>query len=335
VGPNKELFLKSLKKFGGFYDQVLLMGYPPFLKDIIDEAPDYGISWNDYTVKILTATEAFSEEFRDYIAKKTGVKNIYTDIVNIYGTVELGTMAHETALTTLIRRIAVKNQMVFKAVFGAIERLPTLAQYYPHLVYFEEKDGEILGSGYGSAMPLLRYRFPDRGGVVTFSEMTKRLASAGIDIGREIKKEGLNESIPRLPFVYVYERSDMATTLFGINIYPEYIKHALEDKTVTGFITGKFTMLTRADKRQNQYLEINTEVKGEVKPNAKLARAILKLVIKSLVEKSTEYNYLYGNSAPKYKKRLEPQIILWPYEDPAYFKPGGKQKWSIKPSKNQ
>ena len=334
VGPNKDLYLKSLKKFGQFYDQILLMGYPPFIKDIIDEAADYGINWKDYNIKILTATESFSEEFRDYLAKKAGVKNIYTDIINIYGTVELGTMAHETALTTLIRKIAIKHARVFSEIFGSANRLPTLAQYYPYMVHFEEEHGEILGSGYGSSIPLLRYRFPDRGGVLPFDVMMKRLSSAGVDIMKEAKKQKIDKSILKLPFVYVYERSDMSTTLFGINIYSEYIKHALQNKDTINSVTGKFTMITKTDKEQNQFLEINIELKKGIKPSSSFASTVQKSVIKSLLEKSTEYNYLHGSGSATYRKRLRPKIVLWPHEDLSYFG-GGKQRWTIKQPKNQ
>lgn len=327
VGPQKELYLRSLKKFGHLYDQIILMGYPPFIKDIIDEAPDYGINWQDYRIKILTATESFSEEFRDYLAKKAGIKNIYKDIINIYGTVEFGTMAHETALTTLIRKIAIEKTNVFRSIFSSASRLPTLAQYYPYIVYFEEKNGEVLGSGYGSAIPLLRYRFPDKGGVIPFDTMVERLFANGIDIIEEAKKEKIEGTILRLPFVYVYERSDMAATLFGINIYPEYIKHALEDEGLVSFVTGKFTMITKTNKRQDQFLEINMELRKGVEPNAKISHIAQKTTIKSLLARSTEYNHLYGASSVKYRARLRPKIVLWPYEDLHYFAPGGKQKW--------
>jgi uncharacterized protein involved in tolerance to divalent cations len=48
------------------------------------------------------------------------------------------------------------------------------------------------------------------------------------------------------------------------------------------------------------------------------------------LKNSTEYNYLFSTSNEKYKKQLEPEIILHHYEDPTYFKVGVKQKWTIK-----
>lgn len=330
VGPNKELFLKSFKKFAPFYAQIILMGYPPFIKDIIDEASSSGIDWKNYSIKILTATETFSEEFRDYIAQRGAIKNIYEDIVNIYGTVELGTMAHETALSTLIRKIAVKTPEVFKAVFSKANRLPTLAQYHPYIIFFEEVSGELIASGYGSSIPLIRYRFPDRGDVIPFDSMRERLQGVGVDMMDEAKKIGIESTILKLPFVYVYERSDFAATLFGINIYPEYIRSALQKPDVKEKVTGKFSMMTKTDERQNQYLEVNVELQKNILPEQTLNSTTQKRIVELLIERCTEYNHLYSSSAPEYKERLKPKIIFWPYEHPEHFATGGKQKWMKK-----
>jgi len=327
MGPNKELYLRSVKKFGAYFDQVLLMGYPPFIKDILDEAGNHGIQWNDYKIKILTATETFSEEFREYLTEHAAIKNPYTDIINIYGTVELGTMAHETALTTLIRKLALQDAAVFKNIFAQSSRLPTLAQYHPYLCYLEEVDGEVIGSGMGSSIPLVRYRFHDRGGVIPFETLLKKLRERGIDIIGEARRIGISQTIMHLPFVYVFERSDMSATLFGITIYPEYIRSALARREVTRTVTGKFTMITKNDRKQDQFLEINVELRKGVRSSLGLAHLIQNAVVDSLMRRSTEYNYLSGGSSPTYRKRLRPKIALWPYEDPLYFKPGGKQAW--------
>ena len=327
VGPNKELYLKSLEKFGRLFDQVLLLGYPPFIKDVIDEAPLYGINWRNYNVKILTATEHFSEEFRKYLAQKTFLKNPYTDIINIYGTVELGTMAHETPLSNLIRKIAVQKPAVFRELFPYMHRVPTLAQYHPSILHFEQVEEEVIASGFGSSIPLLRYRFPDRGGVIPFDKMLKKLNTGGIDILQIARAAKIEHTIFRLPFVYVYERSDFATTLFGINIYSEYIRNALSHRTVRGYVTGKSTMITKNDKNQDQFLEVNVELKKDIKPTRELRKLTQKAIIRILMLNSTEYQYLYNNDPKTYEKRLTPHIILWPYEHPTYFSIGTKQRW--------
>lgn len=327
VGPNKELYLKSIKKFGQFFDQVLLMGLPPFIKDIIDEAKEYDVNWKEYRVKIMTATETFSEEFRDYLITNASINNPFTDIINIFGTVELGTMAHETALTTLIRRIAVGNPKVFSAIFPHSDRLPTLTQYHPQLAYFEVFGDEVIGSGFGSSIPLLRYRFLDMGDVVPFDTMVATLEHVGVDIFKEARRVQIADTVLKLPFVYVYERSDFSTTLFGIMIYPEYIRSALHKRAANAKVTGKFTMITKTDIMQNQFLEINIELKKNIKGGKRLEKVIQDAVVDIFLSRSTEYQYLYSGAPKVYKERLKPKITLWPYEHELHFKPGGKQKW--------
>lgn len=326
VGPNIDACLKAVKKFAPFYDQIILMGYPPLVKDIIDGGEQYGVNWHKYRIRILMAAEGFSEKFRDYLARKAGLKNALTDTINMYGTVELGTMAHETALTNFIRTIAVEREDVFRAIFPLAYRLPTLAQYHPEIVYFEEVDGEIVGTGYGSEIPLVRYRFPDRGGVIMFDEMIAKLKGAGIDIMNEAKKAKISETIFKLPFVYVYERSDLALILRGANIYPEEIKYALQHGSFENAVTGKFTMAKTEDEQLNAYFEINVELKQGVPPSESLAREIEERVVETLRKRNMEYNDQY-QSRPE---MMRPRVRLWPYQDVKYFQSGSKQLWTKK-----
>lgn len=321
VGTDKERFLTSIKKFGHLYDQILLMGYPPFIKDVLDSGPENGISWGDYNIKILTAAEGFSENFRMYIARKAKLKNPLADIINLYGTVELGTMAHETAFANAIRNIASKDKKIFKRIFPDASNIPTLAQFYPHIVWFEGVDGEVIASGYGSSIPLLRYKFNDLGGVIDFDDMMVRLKECGIDIFKEMKSMHIKKDILHLPFVYLYARSDFSVSLYGIIIYPEYLRDMVHE-----FITGRFTIRTNYDKKQDQFLELNVELQKGVRESKKLNKEIQESALNLLLKYSTEYHHLY-NSSLAYRERLLPRIVLWPYGNHIYFSRRGKQLW--------
>lgn len=323
IGPNKELFLKSLKKFGPLYDQVLMMGYPPFIKDIIDEAGDYGVDWKNYRIKILTATEGFSEEFRDYLARRAHIANPLTDTINIYGTVELGTMAHETGIANMIRAIAAKNPSLAKNLFGSSHRLPTLAQYHPDIIHFEQVGDEVIGSGSGSAFPLIRYSFPDRGGVIAFERMGQEFTRGGMDMMQEAKRHGIAKTILKLPFVYVYERADSTITVRGANIYAEHIRRALLHPSLQNRVTGKFAMIKKEDVKMNEYFEVNVELKKKTKPSDVSVKTIQGILVETLRKLNSEYDDQY-RSVPK---MMTPPVILWPYGHELHFKPGAKQKW--------
>lgn len=323
VGTNREQFLSSIKKFGKFYDQIILMGYPPFIKDVIDEGKAYGIDWKKYNIKILTAAEGYSERFRDYIVKEVSIKNELNDIINMYGTVELGTMANETALGNLIRSIASDNKDVFRELFPNATNIPTLVQYYPHIIHFEEVNGKIVASSYGSSIPLIRYHFSDLGGVIKFDEMIKKLKSVGIDIKKEAKKRKIDKKILKLPFVWVYARSDFAVVFRGANIFPEEIRNALGNRNIERFVTGRFTMLRKEDKKLKQILEINVELKRGVKSIKKISEKVQDAVINELCANNSEFN----NEYTSHPRKATPKIVLHKYESKRYFARQGKQKW--------
>lgn len=320
AGVNKAEILKALHDLAPSFTQTILIGYPPFIKDILDEAELEGINLKALHMRLFFAAEAFSERFRDYLAKKVGMKNIYRDTLNVYGTADIGAMAFETPTAILVRRLATRNRKVCESIFGEIHKMPTLAQYNPSFVSFEAPDGEILLTGY-SAMPLVRYAVGDHGGVLSYDEVEARLADAGIHLKKEAKKCGV--PIYELPFVFVYARVDLSTKLYGAIIYPEHIRDALEYKTLQRWVTGKFTMQTLSDVSHNQYLEINIELKKEKQPSEQLVKDIQERIISTLILKNSEYH----NNYTHLKKKVFPRIVLWSHEDPTYFKPGIKQKW--------
>jgi len=249
--------------------------------------------------------------------------NPILDTLNIYGTADIGAMAYETPISIFIRRVAAKNQKIFADVFpSAHQKTPTLAQYNPLFITFEAQHGEILLTG-DNTIPLIRYAIGDHGGVYTLKNIATKLKKFGIDLTTEIRKERLEKFIYQLPFVYVYERKDFSTTLYGLQIYPETIREALLEKPVRESLTGKFTMLTKFNRRQNQYLEINIELQKGKKASQRLEKTTLEKIVSSLLAKNSEFRELHQHLG----RRAFPKLVFWEAEHPTYFKVGIKQKW--------
>lgn len=326
-GINKAEILKALSDIAPQYDQIILAGYPPFLKDVIDEAVANGISFAKHTVALLFAAEAFTENFRDHLAKKVGLKNPLTDAINIYGSADIGSMAFETPISILARQLALSDEKLFADIFGGTSKTPTFAQYIPDFVSFEAPNGEILISG-DSALPLLRYSIGDHGGVFTFNELIERFRAHGVDLMKEATAAGIKKHVHELPFVYVYERIDLATTLYGLQVYPETIKEVLLDKRFVDQLTGKLTLITKFDDNQDQYLEINLEQKPNIEISKIFTSNLAVEIVKNLREKNSEFQELSNFLG----KRSEPRLVFWHYEDPLYFKPGIKQRWVARES---
>lgn len=322
TGYNKAEVFKALKRLSPEFGQTILAGYPPFVKEIIDEAEGEGIDLTKLNMRLLFAAESFTETFRNYLCEKAGVKDPLKDTLNIYGTADVGAMAHETALSILVRRLALEDPLLYGDIFGQIQKTPTLAQFNPNLVDFEAVDGELMLTA-DAALPLIRYAVGDHGGVLTYDHIERLLKRYKIDLASEIKKAGIQDSASKLPFVFVYERSDLSASLHGIIIYPEFVKEGLLDDELTPNFTGRFTMSTKSDIHHNQFLQINLEMHAGIEESEQLQLLANAKIQESMIKRSSEFA-----EVSKSKSGLDLiQIVLWANGHPRYFSPGTKQKW--------
>jgi phenylacetate-CoA ligase len=322
TGYNKQEIFKALKKLSPQYDQTILVGYPPFVKEIIDEAKSEGIDLKKLHMRLMFAAEAFTERFRDYVCKKAGIANPLLDTLNIYGTADIGAMAHETPLSILARRLIIEDPLLIRDAFGQIEKTPTLAQFNPEFINFEDVEGQIVLTG-NAALPLIRYAVGDHGGIMSYERLEQLLRKYKINLNQEIKKAGIEHTVQKRPFVFVYERVDLSATLHGIIIYPEFIKEALLKPRMNSIFTERFTMATKTDIHHNQFLRINLELRNGTPPSEIIKERALMAIRKTLIEKSSEF-------AEISKSRLNAELIkvvLWKHGHPRYFAPGTKQKW--------
>ena len=67
------------------FDQVCVVGYPPFCKGVVDAATHAGIDLAPLRLKFILAGEVFSEEWRSLMMERCALADP-SDIVSIYGT---------------------------------------------------------------------------------------------------------------------------------------------------------------------------------------------------------------------------------------------------------
>lgn len=324
-GINIPEVIRSVCNLGRNFDQVIIGCYPPILKDIIDMGIQQGVKWKDYNLGVVFSAEGFSEEFRDYIVRFGKLGNPYTSTLNHYGTVDLGTMSHETPASILVRRQAIKSKRLFKAIFGDVHKLPTFTQYMPEMFYFETVDNRVVCTSRGG-LPLVRYDLKDNGGIISLGSVAGSYQDQGKDLQYELKTAGIDHTLWNLPFVYIYERSDFSVSWSGATIYVEEIKKALFTRHLQTRITGKFTMEIVTDAHLDNRLMVHAELKSTTKPSGELKQNIRESVIKVLLRENSEYRVLYGEN----KHKLQPEITLWPNGHPLYFSGAGKQRWMQK-----
>lgn len=322
-GIHKQEVINAVKQLGGSFDQIIIGAYAPFLKDILDDGIREGIDWTKYNLGFVFSAEAFTEKFRDYVFNTTGVKDKLRSTLNHYGTVDLGTMAHETPESILIRRSLIEDGGL-KTLFPEATRQPTLAQYNPELFHFEEEIHNLFCTAY-SGLPLVRYDLKDYGGVLTRQEIHERMRLAGIDTDALIKKAGIEDTVWNLPFVYVYERNDFSVSYYAFNLYPDMIRRALQGDELLKDVTGKFSMLVDYNEEGRQKLNIHIELRHGIEATAPLLNRLVEYLHRGLVEESSEYRETFKMVGEEAK----PVVHLWGYEDPTYFRPGTKQKWVV------
>jgi phenylacetate-CoA ligase len=309
-GNNVDEILRVVAELGPFYDQVVLAGYPPFLKIVIDA----GTGWARYSIKMLLAGEVFSEGWRDLVGRRAGTADPVTGSVSLYGTADAGVLGNETPLSVTVRRFLADRPDLAEELFGA-RRMPTLAQYDPAVRFFETHERTLLFTGDGS-VPLIRYHIADDGGLVSYPDMLDFCRGHGFD-----PEAGLAErETARLPFVYVFGRSLFAVSFFGANVYPENVTGALERDAVNPWVTGKFVLFVDAAG------EPRLRVVVEAAPGASPPAGAATLLAEAMRADLRRLNSEFANYVPA--THQTPLVELRPPGDPEYFPVGVKHRYT-------
>ena len=319
-GNNKEEILRVVGEIGSNFEQIVLLGYPPFLKDVIDTGISRGIKWQQYQIKLVMAGEVFSEEWRDLVSERIGSQNPCYDSASLYGTADAGVLGNETPLSICIRRFLATNPEAARTLFGE-SRLPTLVQYDPIIRFFEATEGVLFFSG-DNGIPLIRYNILDNGGIVTYNAMLEFLAGYGFNPIAELQNTNNQRGARALPFVYVFGRSNFTVSYFGANIYPENVSVGLEQPEIRDWVTGKFVMQVKEDADKNRFLSVVVELAPGVTDNKVKVREIASSILTQLLRLNSEFS----NYVPKQYQM--PQVTLATAGNPEYFPVGVKHRYT-------
>ena len=316
-GNNKTEIWRIVQELGGNFEQVVLLGYPPFLKDVIDTGIANGMQWGQYNIKLVMAGEVFSEEWRNLVAQRIGSDNPCDDFASMYATADAGVLGNETPLSICIRQFLAATPQAAKALFGE-SRLPTLVQYDPCTRFFEVEDGNLLFSG-NNGVPLIRYNICDQGGLITYAEIMEFLANWNFNPITELEN---HRGIRQLPFVYVFGRSNFTVSYFGANIYPENVTVGLEQPIIREWVTGKFVLQVREDLDKNRFLSVVVELAPGVENQEEKKLSITAAILTQLLRLNSEFaNYV----PPQYQT---PIVELKPAGDLEYFPIGVKHRYT-------
>lgn len=318
-GNNKAEILRVIPELAPHVEQTVLLGYPPFVKDVIDTGIAAGLDWSPYGLKLVLAGEVFSEEWRELVGSRAGMNDPCYDSAALYGTADAGVLGNETPLSVCVRRFLAERPEAAEELFGA-SRLPSLVQYDPCSRFFETYGGTLLFSGEGG-IPLIRYHIADEGGLVGYEEMLGFCGRHGFDPVAELGGDGA-AGIRTLPFAYVFGRSHFTVSYFGANVYPENVTVGLEQPEISGWVTGKFVLEVREDADRDRRLHVTVELAPGEAGDAARERTLAASIRGQLQRLNSEFAHYVP------AEHQLPQVALRPAGDPEYFPAGVKHRYT-------
>lgn len=318
-GSKIEEILRVVKRLAPDFEQTVLFGYPPFLKEVVDAGRSDKVAWGRFNVRLVTAGEVFSETWRDLVLERLEQDEGLNSIASLYGTADAGVLGNETPLSVAIRRFLSENAEAVKALFGE-ERLPTLCQYDPTSRYFEAVEGGTLAFTGDNGAPLVRYHIADQGGIYGFEAMRAKLAGFRFDAETAVAQAGLRAR--RLPFVYVFGRADFTISFFGANVFPETISLALEKPALSRWTTGKFVMEVKEGLAERPRFTVAIELADKEAADPTRIELAEREILETLLTHNSEYaNYMSQDDQ-------RPVVTLWSKGHPDYFPVGVKHRYS-------
>jgi phenylacetate-CoA ligase len=220
TGSDAKKIFSTMASFGTGYHYVI-MGYPPFLKSLVDD-PDF--DWHGYTVDAIYGGEAITDQMRAHLSKTFG------RVIGSYGASDLEiNIAFENEFTIALREAVASDDDLRRELVKDFGSLPSIFQYNP-LDYYIESNGrnELLFSLNRSSnlAPKIRYNLHDVGYTMRYRDAIAAIERAGRgDLVENMRARGIR--LLTLPLLFHYGRSDLSVSFFGATVSPEGIRQAL------------------------------------------------------------------------------------------------------------
>ena len=249
IGPDKIKIENTIKTFGRDHKYVI-MGYPPFLKILVDNSD---IDWRSHDVSFIFGGESMSEGMRNYLTSK-GIKKIYSSLGA--SDIELNISA-ENDFTISLRKLLNSNDEFRNKILKYSGALPMVFQYNPADFLIEtSENGELIITVCRPdyIAPKIRYNIHDKGQIMQKKEVFKILKDLKLD------KNLLVEPKTDLPILFHYGRSDMTVSFFGANINPADIQETIYNIPELAKAINSFCMTTNEDLDGNKQLKISLEL---------------------------------------------------------------------------
>lgn len=276
---------------------IIVAGYPPHLKEVVDLAQKEGFPLEKYNIIGLVGGESMSENQRELIVQntKTG-RSGFSKCFSAYGASDLDVaIGYETDFAVELRQKLHANPLLAKELVGENDFIPMIFPYDPLNYHIEtDADQNLLYTcvGHDRISPRVRYNLGDRGKTMPMSDVLAILEKHGVKL----------KNMPRiyLPLLFVWGRVGSHVSLEGLKIAPENLEDGLRDQKIVSQVL------------HHGFLEYeHNGVKGikiliEVQDAKTVDILDLKnKVITGLRKKNQEFNKLMSTGRP------EPELVVY------------------------
>jgi len=216
LGPDIDKIAHAIHEFGDTH-HVVVMGYPPFLRQLLDRA---AVMWHRLQVSFIYGGEGMSESMRTLFLER-GITRVYGS----YGASDLElNIAAETDFTIALRRLMEARPEIARDLVRHPGATPMLFQFNPAEFFLETNaEGELLVTicRPGYLAPKVRYNIHDLGYVVRHGELANVLARHGVEMAR------LAPEVLDLPVLFLHGRADHSVSWYGCKIPPGDVQDAI------------------------------------------------------------------------------------------------------------
>ena len=277
LGPDLGKIENSIEQFGKNH-QYIIMGYPPFLKYLVDQTK---LDLSEYNISFIFGGESMSEGMRDYLLRK-GVRKVYSS----YGASDLElNISSESDFTISFRRALRDNKILRERVLKFTGALPMIFQYNPADFLIEESEkGELIMTicRPDYIAPKVRYNIHDKGHVLEYNELLEILKELNLD----------SQVIPSntdLPILLHYGRADMTVSFFGSNISPTDVQEVIYSFPELSKISNSFALKVSEDNNGDKELIISIELSDNIQADNFKTNSFKARFFKSLEEVNQDF----------------------------------------------
>jgi phenylacetate-CoA ligase len=156
----------------------------------------------------------------------------------------------------------------------------------------------------------------DEGGVARFDELEARLRELGYDIRSLVPK---GNRLLRLPFLWVYGRSDTTISVMGANIYPEDLEQCLYAEPDLARITRSFCLSLSENAAQVRPCFLFAV---DVEPTYELKQQFARAMVVGLQSLNADFR----EALHEYAETLQPEIRLYRVGEGPFASDSGRIK---------